>query len=364
MVWLLCACLAVSFVLSVGVTAVLRRRAPRWGLVDRPAGHKQHDRPIPLGGGIAIVAGLVVPLLAALLTAWVFRTTWAPAWLPSLVTKHLDGIGAKTPAALAIVIGALVVHALGLIDDVRPLSPLVKLSVVALVAGVLAVGFGICAMVLLGPVLAAVITVLWIVGITNAFNLMDNMDGLAGGVACIAGAIFAASALRTGQIFVPVVTCMLIGSVAGFLLFNFPPASIFMGDSGSLVVGYVLAVLTVLTTFVEPEFGARPYGMLAPIAVLAVPIYDTVSVVWLRWRSGAGIFSGDRRHFSHRLVQRGMRPRAAVLTIYLATVATGLSATLLGHADWTDAILVAAQCLAIVLIIAILEQAPRHDPAR
>jgi UDP-GlcNAc:undecaprenyl-phosphate GlcNAc-1-phosphate transferase len=123
----------------------------------------------------------------------------------------------------------------------------------------------------------------------------------------------------------------------------------------------MLAVSTVLTTFVDPVSGGTPFGMLAPVAVLAVPIYDTTSVIWLRWRSGARIFKGDRRHFSHRLVQRGMSERAAVLTIYLASAATGLSAIPLGRAGWVEAVIVAVQCLTVVLIIAILEQAPRHD---
>ncbi len=361
MAWLYGVCLAVPLALSVLATSVVRRRAARWGLVDRPGGHKQHEQPIPLGGGVAIFLALVLPLAGVLVATWVFRAVGTPGWLPASVAAHLGGVASKTPVAAAIIVGALVLHVMGLVDDVRPLSAWLKLTAITLVAGVLVIVFEIRAAVHLGPVPACAITVLWIVGITNAFNLLDNMDGLAGGVACIAGAIFAASAVRTGQIFVPAVTFMLIGSVLGFLVFNFPPASIFMGDAGSLVVGYMLAVLTVLTTFVEPASGARPYGMLAPIVVLAVPIYDTASVIWLRRRSGASILKGDRRHFSHRLIQRGMSPRAALLTIWLASVATGLPATLLGRADWTDAVVVASQCLAIVLIIAILEQAPRHD---
>jgi UDP-GlcNAc:undecaprenyl-phosphate GlcNAc-1-phosphate transferase len=361
MIWLLCACLGGSFLLSAVVTHQMRRWAVHWGFVDRPGGHKQHAQPMPLGGGVAIVVGLFVPLLSVLLAAWVLRRAPSPSWLPPFVKMHLAGIGSRTPAALAIVAGAVALHVLGLVDDRRPLSAASKLLVQFGVAAALVAGFGIRAMVHLGPVPSMLITVVWIVGITNAFNLMDNMDGLAGGVACIAGAIFAATSVQTGQIFVPAVTLMLVGATAGFLLFNFPPASIFMGDSGSLVVGYMLAVLTILTTFVDPQYGARPYGVLAPLFILAVPIYDTASVVWLRVRSGSRIMTGDRRHFSHRLVGRGMTPHAAVLTIYLATVATGLSATQLERTDWAGAVLVATQCLCIVLIIAILEQPSGHD---
>lgn len=361
MAWLFVLCLAVPFGASAILTAGVRRWALRRGFVDRPdVGRKQHRAPVALGGGVAIWLSFVAPMVAALVLAWWFRASGLPTWMPSVVGIHLDGVLSKAPTAIAILVGATVLHAVGLIDDARPLPAWLKLVVMTAVALGLVLGWGIRAAVLFGPALSVTITVLWIVGVSNAFNLMDNMDGLAGGVACVAGAIFAVSAIRTGQIFVPAMTCMLIGATAGFLVYNVWPASIFMGDSGSLVVGYLLAVLTVLTTFVEPTAADRPYGMLAPIVVLAVPIYDTASVVWLRWRSGAPIMTGDRRHFSHRLVRRGMSERAAVLTIYLATLATGLSATLLSRADWTDAVLVALQCAAIVMIIAILEQAPNH----
>ncbi len=361
MAWLFLLCLAVPFVMSVGLTAGVRRWAMRRGFIDRPdVGHKQHRGPVALGGGIAIWAGFAAPMAAALLMAWWLKTGGVPAWMPSLVEIHLDGVLSKAPMAVAILVGATILHAVGLADDARPLTPWLKLAVMTAVALALVLGWGLRAAVLLGPIPSVVITVVWIVGVTNAFNLMDNMDGLAGGVACLAGAIFAVSAVRTGQIFVPAMTCMLIGATAGFLIYNVSPASIFMGDSGSLVVGYLLAVMTVLTTFVEPTGASRPYGMLAPVVVLAVPLYDTASVVWLRWRSGSPIMTGDRRHFSHRLVRRGMGERSAVLTIYLATLATGLSATLLSRADWTDAVLVAVQCAAIVMMIAILEQAPDH----
>jgi len=361
MAWLLCACLLVPFLISVVGTFLMCRWAPRWGFVDRPGAHKQHGKEMPLGGGGAIVLAVVAPLAGVLLIAWILHAMGAPTWLPSLAKTHLDGIVSRTPAALVLIAGAIAMHILGLIDDVRPLSAGIKLAVQIAVAAVLVMGFGVRAMIHWGPVPATAVTLLWIVGITNAFNFLDNMDGLCGGVACVAGAVFAASAVHTGQLFVPAATCMLIGAVAGFLVFNFPPARIFMGDSGSLVIGYMLAVLTILTTFVDPQHGAKPYGVLAPVFVLAVPIYDTTSVVWLRIRSGANILTGDRRHFSHRLVRRGMTPRAAILTIYLATLTTGLSAMLLKRCDWYDAVLVAVQCLCVVLIIATLERAPRHE---
>ena len=131
-----------------------------------------------------------------------------------------------------------------------------------------------------------------------------------------------------------------------------------MGDAGSLVVGYMMGVLTVLTTYYDPAQGLTPLGVIVPVVVLAVPIYDVTSVVIHRLRLGINPFRGDRRHFSHRLVAKGMSMRGAVLTIYLATATTGLSAVVLPRVDWASAWLLLVQCLCVVVMIAILEHMP------
>jgi len=134
-----------------------------------------------------------------------------------------------------------------------------------------------------------------------------------------------------------------------------------MGDAGSLVIGYLLSVVTILTTYYDPGMQLKPLGMIVPLLVLAVPLYDVTSVVILRSRLGESPFKGDRRHFSHRLVRRGLSPRGAVLTIYLATAATGLPAIALARVDWTTAILLLVQCACVVAMIAILEHTPGPD---
>jgi UDP-GlcNAc:undecaprenyl-phosphate GlcNAc-1-phosphate transferase len=268
----------------------------------------------------------------------------------------------KLPMLLAILGGGLVLQILGLVDDVRALGPWSKLAAQVLVAFALAAGFEIRAVEALGPGLSVGITVFWIVLIINAFNFLDNMDGLSAGVAAIAASIFACSAMASGQIFVPVMAWVLVGALLGFLMFNFWPASVFMGDAGSMVIGYFLSVLTVLTTYQDSEQRLLPFGVLVPLIVLAVPLYDVTSVVIHRLRAGVSPFRGDRRHFSHRLVKRGMSPRAAVSTIYLATAATSVSAVILPRADWAMASLIFAQCVCVVLIIAVLEHAPGGAP--
>jgi UDP-GlcNAc:undecaprenyl-phosphate/decaprenyl-phosphate GlcNAc-1-phosphate transferase len=354
--------LAGSFVASTGATYGVRAWARRRQYVDQPGGHKGHAHPVVLGGGIAIATCLCLPLLAITLFAYFVLRAGGIDGLPAVFVTHQEGLAAKMPEALAIVGGALVLHVLGLIDDAKALGYRPKLVVQFAVAMVIAGPLGIRAGEALGTPLSIGLTVLWIVLITNAFNFLDNMDGLSAGVAAIAGAIFAASALRAGQIFVPALAFIFVGTMLGYLLFNFSPASIFMGDAGSLVVGYFMAVLTILTTFYDSAHDLRPTGVLVPLAVLAVPLYDFVSVSWHRLRAGHSIFRGDQRHFSHRLVQKGMSPRAAVLTIYLATAATGLSAVLLPTAEPGTAAVAFAQCLCIVLIIAILEHAGGQRP--
>jgi len=214
----------------------------------------------------------------------------------------------------------------------------------------------------LPPSLSIAATVVWLVLITNAFNFLDNMDGLSAGVGAIAAVILGAAAAATGQVFVPVTAFVVAGALIGFLVFNFAPASIFMGDSGSLVTGYMLGVLTVLTTFFDPVQQRTPFGVLVPVVVLAVPLYDVGSVCWHRRRAGRSLFIADRGHFSHRLVQRGMSPRSAVLTIYLATAATAMPALLLPNAGGGSAALLLAQCGCVVAIIAVLEHVGPQRP--
>jgi UDP-GlcNAc:undecaprenyl-phosphate GlcNAc-1-phosphate transferase len=161
------------------------------------------------------------------------------------------------------------------------------------------------------------------------------------------------------QVFVPVLACIFLGAVLGFWVFNFPPARIFMGDSGSLVVGYMLATTSVMTTYFRSGTDTPPYALAMPLVILAVPLYDFVSVVGIRLAEGRNPLRGDQRHFSHRLVDRGLSRRFAVMTIYLATATTGLTATLLPGADLRRTLTVAFIVMMVLGIIAILESPAR-----
>jgi UDP-GlcNAc:undecaprenyl-phosphate GlcNAc-1-phosphate transferase len=353
---------AVSFVISWVVTFVMIRVAPRIGFVDKPGHRKIHHNPKPLGGGVAIFLGIVLPLVGVIIAAWVARPSGELA-------PYLGGIREKrTPMALGLIAAMTAMHVMGLIDDRKALGPYVKLIAQLGVTTALAAAFReLRVLTAIGASGSIVITVLWIAAITNAFNFLDNMDGLSGGIAVVASIAFLVTALSIKQYFVAGMLALLIGALLGFLWFNFPPAKIFMGDSGSLLVGFVLGVLTTLTTYLPPNqsWGAGWYAVFAPVIVLAVPLYDLIVVSIIRISRGKSPFVGDTNHFSHRLVARGMSRRTAVLCLYLLTAATSVAAIVLPHVRETfAAVLIFAQTVLILGVVALLEQHPLPSEER
>ena len=361
---------AVSFAISFAATAAMKRIAPRVGFVDKPGHRKIHHTPKPLGGGVAIFLGTVVPVMAGLLYVNAF-----PPPDQEAVARHWSGAQHQTPLALKVVGAMLLMHLLGLWDDRRALGPLVKLFIQLGVTTALVVWADLRALTVLddlglGIVPSVVITVLWIAAITNAFNFLDNMDGLSAGVAAVCTTAFLITTLLIGQWFVAAMLALLLGALLGFLCFNFAPASIFMGDSGSLVIGLVLGVLTIRTTYLPTTPDGRPvplgagwYAILAPLIVLAVPLYDLVVVSAIRIMNGKSPFVGDTNHFSHRLVARGMSKRTAVLCIYLITAATSVAAIILPHVQTTfAAMMIFGQTVLILGVVMLLEQHPLPVP--
>jgi UDP-GlcNAc:undecaprenyl-phosphate GlcNAc-1-phosphate transferase len=205
-----------------------------------------------------------------------------------------------------------------------------------------------------------ILSVFWIVLMINAFNFLDNMDGTSAGIALIATCVLMAAAVRSGQVFVTGMGAVFAGALAGFLVFNFPPAKIFMGDCGSMVIGFFVALLTLRTTYYDPQVGTSLYSVFMPAVVMAVPLYDFISVTGLRISQGKSPLVGDTQHFSHRLKRRGLSDRQVALTLYLATLCTGLGAMALQGADALGAVLIFAQTLMILLIIAGFEGTGNH----
>jgi UDP-GlcNAc:undecaprenyl-phosphate GlcNAc-1-phosphate transferase len=362
MVWLVLGLGAVSFAVSWCATLAMKRLAPRLGFVDKPGHRKIHRAPIPLGGGVAIVVAFALPLLAIL--AFCNFVTVIPS--QTGLSPYVTGVLRQTNLALAVLAAMAVLHVMGLFDDRKALGPYSKLVVQLAVAGALVASFkSLRVLTAFGTVPSVVLTVLWITAITNAFNFLDNMDGLSAGVAAVCTTAFLAAALSIQQWFVAGSLALLLGALVGFLCFNFPPASIFMGDAGSLVVGFLLGVLTVRTTYLPrgEAFGAGWYAVFMPLIVLAVPLYDLVVVSLIRLSRGKSPFVGDTNHFSHRLVARGMSKRTAVLCIYLVTAATAIAAIILPHAGSSfAALLIFAQTVLILGVVALLEQHPLPVP--
>jgi UDP-GlcNAc:undecaprenyl-phosphate GlcNAc-1-phosphate transferase len=361
---------------------------------------KDAPRRVPNTGGVAITLAVLLPILAGLWFYHGIDTSPDADWrndfsfIPADTAEHVAGIQAQTPLALLLVGCVLVLHVLGLIDDRRPLGPFLKLGVMAIPAlavpllTTLSPSLDDTRLLTLldhrvgGPWLSIVVTTLWFLVVTNALNFMDNMDGLAAGVAAVAGAFFLVAALIAGQWFVAAVLALVIGACLGFLVYNAPRrggARIFMGDGGSLVLGFLLAFLTVRTTYLVPgsysfstPFGFESgtisdrawYAVLMPLVVLAVPLYDFASVVLLRLSQGRSPFVGDLQHLSHRLVQRGLSKPAAVVTIWGLTATTGISGVLLSRAAGWQALLIGVQVLVILGVIAAIEFARRPGDVR
>lgn len=355
------ALVGVSFALGAAFSSLARRVAPRVGLVDNPGGRKAHRAPTPLGGGVAI--WLTMALMLGLGAA--AARLGQPA-LPADLAQYTAGMWARA-GDLAVIFGlATAIMLMGLADDRVGLDWKLRLGVQIALAAVLVVS-GVH-VTLFWPFdsypIAAALSVLWVVGLTNSFNFLDNMDGLAGGVGLIAAGLFAAAQVEVQGLFVPAVLLILVGALGGFLVHNHHPARLFMGDAGSNFLGFLLGALTVVGTFTRPDGGYSPFAVLTPLLVMAVPLYDTTSVILIRLREGRSPFQADRSHFSHRLVDRGLTPPRAVRTIYLVTLAGGLGVLLLPYLRPAGAGVVVAQTCCLLGVVAALEWSPNRSERR
>jgi UDP-GlcNAc:undecaprenyl-phosphate/decaprenyl-phosphate GlcNAc-1-phosphate transferase len=341
--------MALSAFVALLLTPLVRHAALALNFVDRPGERKIHSADIAYGGGIAVAISATAAAVMVLLS----RQTRLPA-LNSGEDLQLHG-----RVIISVAAGALGALLLGLVDDKYKLSPRTKLlGQTVLAIGVVAGGVRLTAFIGDSLPMQAV-TVLWIVLITNSFNLLDNMDGLCSGTVAIAAAMLGMVALDSAQWNLMIVLAALSGACAGFLRYNAAPAKIFLGDAGSLFVGFVMACATVLVTYYNPS-KASHLAIGIPLLVLAIPLYDTASVIFIRLKEGRPIMRGDTSHFSHRLVDLGMSRKQAVTTIHLACLAIGLPATVLGQLSRERGLLIIGQGILVLTIIALLEHAGRN----
>ena len=296
---------ASALVVVIGIMPLVRRAAVRWGFVDQPSERKVHTQPMPRLGGVAIYVGCIAALLALSDRFYVSQL-------------------------VSILVGATLVSFLGVWDDHHGLRPLLKLAGQVLATGILLMS-GIRVGFLHNPVLDLGATLLWVVGTTNALNLLDNMDGLSGGVATVASIFFLLLAAMSGQYLVASLAAALLGACLGFLYYNFNPASMFMGDTGSLFIGFVLAALGIKLRFPD---NVDFVTWMIPVVVLGLPVFDTGLVVVSRLRRGLNpLTNPGRDHVSHRLVAMGATKREAVLMLYLVCCALGVVAMFLTQAS-------------------------------
>ena len=304
-IWNTLLIVAAAFVLVVSATPLARRLAIRMEFFDRPAARSDHSRPIPLLGGPALWIGVVGSLL-------------------------IFGARAGSVGIVAILVGATWISLVGVWDDRRTLRVRSKFfgQVVALM--VLLAG-GVQVLWIAPAWVNLPVTAFWVLGITNAFNLLDNMDGLSGGIGAVAAGAFLVLAILNGQPHVAVVAAAVCGACLGFLIYNFYPARIFMGDSGSLFLGFLLAACGIEIGFPR---NVPWVTWMVPVLVMGVPILDTTLVVVSRLRRGLNPFtSPGRDHLSHRLCEAGLSRRQAVLTLYLVALLLAAAAVVVSLSD-------------------------------
>jgi len=277
------AAFSVPLVVTLIVTPIAARVARRWGVLDAPGGHKVHAVAVPYLGGIAVAVGLL------------------------LVGSLAAGASGQLVVVLA---GALVLACVGLLDDVWTVSPWIRLAY-EVVAGVSLWAAGIRAGVFETPWLDLPVTVVWVVAVTNAFNFIDNMDGIAAGVAAASALGIAAIAGRNGDYLVTSMALAVAGAAIGFLRYNLPPARIFLGDAGSMLLGFLVASLILK---LDLPVGPWPPRVLTTVLLAGVALFDLTVVVAARLRDGRPVWSGGTDHTSHRLVARG-HPRARVIVV-------------------------------------------------
>lgn len=318
---------AVALLVSYFITPVVKKVAVKAGAIDAPNARKVHKTPIPRMGGLAIYAGFVIAVLAS-----------------TSLTHEL------THEVIGLLLGGTVILALGIIDDVRELSAKVKLLGQILAAVVLII-FDIHIECLTNPFgdmifvgwLSIPLTILWVVGLTNTVNLIDGLDGLAAGVSTIASVTILLVALQQHFLIVAILTAALAGGAMGFLQHNFSPAKIFMGDTGSMFLGYMLAAISILGTVKS----AATIALIVPIVALGLPIMDTACAILRRFRSGNPISQPDKGHLHHRFLDMGLTHKQAVLLMYVISGCLGLSAIALTQVDYAFGAIILAVILAV-----------------
>jgi UDP-GlcNAc:undecaprenyl-phosphate GlcNAc-1-phosphate transferase len=322
------AAFAGAFLTTLLTLPLWRKWCLRTGLVDDPQDRKNYDAPkihtqvTPLAGGFAVLTGILLPLLggALLLKGGLLHIASANA--------ILHGVDRRAVELGALALGAVLITFLGWWDDRHELKPIPKLAGQFLVALLVAAACKRITLFVPSELFSYAVTVLWVLTVINAFNFMDNMNGLCAGLGALGAFFFALIAAAAGQYLVAVTGFLMFGALLGFLPWNFPRAKSFLGDAGSHLVGYLLAVMAILPHFYTKQ-NPKPLAVLAPLFVLAIPLLDILQVSLLRTLNKKPFWIGDTNHLSHRLTRVGWSKTGAVLLLWLAAAVLGALGSLL-----------------------------------
>lgn len=358
---------AAVFIVALGfsllLTPLCRIIARKTSFMDVPKceNHKLHSNSTPLLGGAAMFGAWFFTVLAGFFAA---KFLLPDAAGREKLFSDLLGLNFVVKDFAVICLCAFASLLLGLIDDKHPLKAKTKFCGQLLIALATALFSHTKISLFVGiPGVSFLLTVLWFLFIFNSINFFDNMDGLAAGTSAIAFLFFTAAAIWNEQYFVASLGASLAGSVIGFWFFNHSPASIFMGDSGSHFLGYMLAVISAKTTYYMPEVSASHMNILIPVFILAVPVFDTVAVMIIRIINGKPIYVGDHNHISHRFHHMGMSRKRAVLLVHILGIISGLGAMPLLWGDRKSCILLLIQGLTILLLLTLLQHFGKEAPS-
>jgi UDP-GlcNAc:undecaprenyl-phosphate GlcNAc-1-phosphate transferase len=307
--------------LGAGLTSAValplwRRWARHAGLVDDPGHRKIHDQSIPLAGGLALLTGLLAPLI------FLAATVALGLLDPETTEKITYGLSRRGAPLSAILGGAMGMTLLGWLDDKHDLRPALKFAGQLLIALTVASAGVRVTLFIPSVAFSYAVTVLWILAITNALNFMDNMNGLCAGLGAIASLLLGLVAAWHAQYLVAAISFLTCGALIGFLPYNFPRASVFLGDAGSHLIGFLIAVLAILPHYYSAKH-PQVLAVFSPLLILALPLGDLVWVVLLRWKKGRPFYLGDTNHLSHRLVRRGLSRTGAVMVIWALAALIG-----------------------------------------
>ena len=305
-----------AFATSLLALPLWRRYCLRTSLVDDPGHRKIHHAPVPLAGGFTVLTGILLPLgIGAVLLKLGIITSASAAAL-------VHGLDRRAAELAVLALGAVAITILGWLDDKHELKALPKFIGQIVIAVAVAAASKRITLFVHSDIFSYTVTILWLLTIINAFNFMDNMNGLCAGLGAIGAFFFAVLAATKGEYLVAITGFLICGALLGFLPWNFPKSHAFLGDAGSHLVGYLLAVMAILPHFYTRQ-QPRPLAVLSPLLVLAVPLLDLAQVSLFRWLNRKPFWLGDTNHLSHRLTRNGLSQTQAVLTLWLAATILG-----------------------------------------